>query len=160
MRRPKKRMPILYKLGLFAEGCARKPPIGTVRLCRQFALTTVGSRVDRHERPPSGLRITNVDLMSPKAGLTTRATRRHRAASHRWEPAPMISQTRSGYGPESRRMCGAALGPVTHFSTPCQGSSAGDPRAREATSRRRPEPAWQAPMRQWSPLQWPCCPEL
>ena len=41
MRRPKKRMPILDKLGLFADGCARKPPIGTVRLCRQFALTTV-----------------------------------------------------------------------------------------------------------------------
>ena len=61
---------------------------------------------------------------------------------------------------ESRRMCGAALGPVTHFPTPCHGSSAGDPRAREAASRRRPEPAWQAPMRQWSPLQWSCCPEL
>ena len=51
MRRPKKRMPILDKLGLFAEGCARKPPIGTVRLCRQFALTTVGSRVHRREGP-------------------------------------------------------------------------------------------------------------
>jgi hypothetical protein len=81
------------------------------------------------------------------------------SASHPWGPAPMISQTRRT-GLRAAVCAEQHWAPVTHFPTPCHGSSAGHPRAREAASRRRPEPAWQVPMRQWSPLQWSCCPEL
>jgi len=49
--------------------------------------------------PPTHHELKDWQTGASMYGLTTRATRRHRAASQRWIPAPMISQMRFRHGP-------------------------------------------------------------